>query len=117
MTTTTLKLATLIYRHLNKSSRIVESIKYVRNGNTTKQYGCALCGACSPTWSGAYRVTKRVLDWCDKHRESSCALQYVSEHLDVVAELGYELIDNHWVKGSVDVGALADAYHPQAVAS
>lgn len=111
-------LATKIYRALNQTSRIEGPIKYVRNGGSTKQYGCALCGACSPTWCGRYRVTVRVLDWCDDHSASGCYERYVAAHPRTVAKLGYTQVgEGRWIKGDVEIGALASAYYPQAVGS
>ncbi len=54
------------YRALNPSSRVVSILRNVGSG-ASKQYGCVLCGAEGPSWSGNYRETKRAIAWRTAH--------------------------------------------------
>lgn len=99
LTTPTAARLLAVYRAANPRSRAVSLVKLVRNTSATKQYGCVLCGAEGPSFCARYPETKRSIDWC---------LAHAAEH---VAQADAESA------ADVNLGALAIAYYPQAVAA
>lgn len=62
-------------RATNPQSRIQGMIKLVRNGGSTKQYGCAHCGAQGPTFCARYPETKLSATWRWTHRDECLAIE------------------------------------------
>ena len=109
LTSTVARLLVLSYRAANPKSRAVSIVKLVRNGGAVKQYGCVLCGAEGPTFSGHYPETKRSKTWCLEHAAAHVAAVTLTDAEIAVAHDALET-------GRTDA-ALAILAGAQAVAS